>query len=244
MDTAPEELQDIDPVEKLGDFLPLDVQVLDSDSNMVTLGDLFNQGKPIIVNPVYYECPMLCNLVMNGLLKGIKQLDWKLGQDYYILTVSIDPTEGPSLAKANKVNYLKQYDRAEAEKGWFFATADSSSIAKITDAVGFRFKWVEEAQEYAHSAAIIFASPEGKITRYLYGISYESFAIMNALYEAADGKIGNTTEKVLMYCFSYDPDSRSYVPVAFNIMKIGGAIVMVSLGTLLGFLWLKNRATA
>jgi protein SCO1/2 len=103
---------------------------------------------------------------------------------------------------------------------------------------------VEEAQEFAHSAAVIFASPEGIITRYLYGIQYESFAIMNALYEAADGKIGSTTDKVLMYCFSYDPNSRSYVPMAFNIMKLGGLVVMLSLGTLLGVLWFRNRTIA
>lgn len=240
----PDELQDIDPVEQLGDKIPLDLKLLHTDSTVLSLQEVFNQGKPVIVNPVYYECPMLCNLVMNGLLKGIQQLDWKLGKDYYILTISIDHEEGPALAKANKENYLKQYARPGSENGWFFATADSISVARLTESVGFKFKWVEEAQEFAHSAAIIFASPDGIITRYLYGIQYESFAIMNALYEAADGKIGSTTEKVLMYCFSYDPDSRSYVPMAFNIMKLGGLVVMLSLGTLLGVLWFRNRTIA
>jgi protein SCO1/2 len=236
----PTELQDIDPVEKLGDIIPLDLQVLKSDSSIVTLDSIFNRGLPVIINPVYYECPMLCSLVMNGLLKGVQELDWTVGQDYLILTISIDHTEQPSLALANKNNYLKQYARDGAENGWYFATADSSTIKKLTEAIGFRFKWVEESQEFAHSAAIVFASPEAKITRYLYGIQFQSFDIMNALYEAADGKIGSTTDKVLMYCFSYDPSSKSYVPVALNIMKLGGLVIMLFLGTLLGVLWLRK----
>lgn len=236
----PSELRDIDPVEKLGDILPLDLQILQSDSTQISLASIFDRGLPVIINPVYYECPMLCSLVMNGLLKGVQDLDWTAGEDYLILTISIDHSEGPSLAKANKVNYLKQYARTPANNGWYFATTDSTTIKKLTDSVGFRFKWIEESQEFAHSAAIVFASPEAKITRYLYGIQFQSFDIMNALYEAADGQIGSTTDKVLMYCFSYDPSSKSYVPVALNIMKLGGVVIMLFLGTLLGVLWFRK----
>lgn len=241
LEQPPEELRDIDPIEHLGDTLDLALQITLSDSTTIPLSEIFNQGLPVIVNPVYFECPMLCSLVMNGMLNALKQLDWNIGEDFLVLSVSIDHTEGPSLAKANKENYLKQYGRDGSNNGWYFATADSSTIQALTKAVGFRFKWVEESKEFAHSAALIFASPKGVITRYLYGIKFESFSVMNALYEAADGKIGNTTDRVLMYCFSYDPNSNSYVPVAFNIMKVGGLIIMISLGTLLSVLWLRNK---
>jgi protein SCO1/2 len=241
LDKPPEELRDIEPIEHLGDTLDLSLRITLSDSTTVPLSYIFDQGLPVILNPVYFECPMLCSLVMNGMLNALRELDWNIGEDFLVLSVSIDHTEGPSLAKVNKSNYMKQYSRDSAEKGWYFATADSLTISKLTNSIGFRFKWVEASQEYAHSAALIFASPTAVLTRYLYGIKFESFSIMNALYEAADGKIGTTTDRVLMYCFSYDPNSNSYVPVAFNIMKIGGLIIMISLGTLLSVLWLRNK---
>lgn len=241
LNQPPEELRDIDPIEHLGDTLDLSLQITLADSTAIPLSTIFDRGLPVIVNPVYFECPMLCSLVMNGMLNALKELDWNIGEDFLVLSLSIDHTEGPSLANANKINYTKQYSRDNADNGWYFATADSITIKKITEAVGFKFKWVEASQEFAHSAAIIFASPKGVITRYLYGIKFESFSVMNALYEAADGKIGTTTDRVLMYCFSYDPNSNSYVPVALNIMKVGGLIIMISLGTLLSVLWLRNK---
>lgn len=236
----PDALQNLGVDEHLGEFIPLDAKFATSTGDSVVLGDLLEEGKPVLLNPLYYECPMLCGLVLDGTINVIEELQWKPGKDFIVISISIDPEEDAELAARSKENYLSQMDSV-TKSGWYFLTGEKSQIDKVVEAVGFRYKEIEGTGEFAHSAAIMLLSPEGKITRYLYGVSYDEFNVRSALYEAADGKIGSTIDKVVMYCYQYDPDSGSYVPVAINIMKLGGLATLIILGIFLGSLWLREK---
>lgn len=236
----PDALQNLGVDEHLGEFVPLDAKFATSTGDSVVLGDLLEEGKPVLLNPLYYECPMLCGLVLDGTINVIEDLEWKPGKDFIVVSISIDPEEDAELAARSKQNYLSQMDSV-TKSGWYFLTGEKSQIDKVVEAVGFRYKEIEGTGEFAHSAAIMLLSPDGKITRYLYGVSYDEFNVRSALYEAADGKIGSTIDKVVMYCYQYDPDSGSYVPVAINIMKLGGLATLIILGIFLGSLWLREK---
>lgn len=237
----PEKLQQAGVDEQLGSIIPGEITFKDSNGATITVAEIFEGDKPVLVNPVYYECPMLCSLVLNGVLEGAQNVAWSPGKDYKILTFSIDDEETPELAARNKSNYLSNLDRPGADEGWYFLTGDSTSIHTLAEAIGFNFAYDPKSDEYAHAAAIVFASPERKITRYLYGIEYSELNMKNALYEAADGKIGNPLDQIVMYCYQYDPDSRSYVPVAWNIMQIGGLATFLILAIFLGLFWLREK---
>ena len=239
--SKPDAVEEVSIEEKLGDFIPSDITLKDSKGNSVTMDDLLRGDKPVIINPVYYECPMLCGLVLNGLLEGMKELAWSPGKDYNVLTLSIDPNEGVDLASQNKKNYVKNLGKNGASDGWFFLTGDSTNIRRLTKAIGFNFTYVPEKDQYAHAAGIALASPSGKITRYLYGIDFKEIDLKNALYEAANGNIGNTLDKLVMYCYQYNPNSNSYAPVAINVMKIGGLATFLFLGIFLSFFWYNEK---
>ena len=239
--TQPEALQGVGIDEHLGEFIPLDAKFATTSGDSVTIGSLLKEGKPIILNPLYFECPMLCGLVIDGVLNVADDLAWSIGEEYQIISISIDPNEDHLLAKEYKEKYTSRLNKSFAQDGWTFLTGNKKEIDKIIDAVGFKYNEVEGTGEFAHSAAIIMLSPDGKITRYLYGIQYNEFDVRNALYESADGKIGSTLEKVLLYCYQYDPDSNSYAPVAINIMKIGGLATLIILGIFLGLLWIREK---
>ena len=237
----PEALQGVGIDEHLGDYIPLNARFATSQGDTVTIGSLLEDGKPVILNPMYLECPMLCGLVLDGVLNVAGQLAWQPGKDYQIISISIDPEETHQLAAEYRTKYLSRLNKNIPDNGWYFLTGEKKEIDKIIDAVGFQYNEVAGTGEFAHSAAIIMLSPKGKITRYLYGIQYNEFDVRNALYESADGQIGSTLEKVLMYCYQYDPDSNSYVPLAVNIMKIGGLATLIILGIFLGLFWLREK---
>ncbi|MCC5925113.1 MAG: SCO family protein [Bacteroidetes bacterium] len=239
--TPPAELNEIGIEERLGDRIPGDISFFNEQGEVVTMSDLLSNGKPLIVTPIYFECPMLCNLILNGVTYGLRDLNWQIGDQFEVVTFSIDPDETPELARENKESYLRLLGKPEAADGWHFLTADEENITRMTDALGFNFKWSDEAQEFLHGSAIMFVSPQGVITRYLYGIDYSELSLRNALFDAADGRIGATFERVLLYCFTFDPNSRSYVPNAMRIMKVGGLITMTFLGIFLGLLWFRKK---
>ncbi|MDX1671697.1 MAG: SCO family protein, partial [Balneolaceae bacterium] len=246
--SKPDNLQDVGIEERLGEKLPMHLKFADSSGDSLTIGELFNSDKPVLLNPVYYECPMLCTMVIDAVYTGVRQLKWKPGDDYTIITFSIDPDEDHQLASATKKEILNKLGQPGAEEGWHFLTGKPESIRQLTDAAGFNYQKIDQRgefrkSEYAHAAAIMFLSPDASLTRYLYGIKFDEFNMRNALYEAADGKIGNTVDQVLMYCYQYDPDSNSYVPVAWRIMQVGGLVTFLILGIFLGFLWLKEKDT-
>jgi protein SCO1 len=239
----PPELRDIGIEERLGERVPLDITFTNESGQQVTLEDFFQSGKPVIITPIYYECPMLCNLILNGLTDGMKTLSWQPGNQFEVITFSIDPNEGHELAAMKKEGYIKLLDKPNAAYGWHFLTTDQQNIDRLTDALGFKFRWSDQAQEFLHGSAIMFISPNGQITRYLYGIDYPQISLRNALFDAAEGKIGTVIDKVVLYCYTYDPDSRSYVASAVNIMKLGGLVTLMGLSIFLGLLWFRKNTS-
>jgi len=234
-------LDEIGVDEKLGDVIPLDTRFTDSFGRNVTIGELMEEGKPVLLNPLYYDCPMLCNLVVEAVYKGVEDLRWSPGRDYTIISFSIDPEEDHEMAARSRDRYLAALGRPGAENGWHFLTGEEDQIRRLADAVGFKYTKDERTGEYLHSASIVFLSPDGTVTRYLHGIQFTEFNLRNALYEAADGRIGSAMDQAILYCFTYDPASESYVPVALNIMKLGGLATLIILGIFLGLFWFGKK---
>ena len=237
----PEELRGIDVIEHLGDTIPMDLTFTGDDGQPVELGDYFNQGRPVIVILGYYTCPMLCNLVMNGVSEAVKEISWLPGQEFQIVSVSIDPTETEVVASAKKKNYIKDIGKPGIENGWAFLTGEESQSKALADAVGFKYYWDEDEKQYAHAAVLVVMTETGKISRYLYGISYPKLDFKLALMEASEGKVGNTIDKLILYCYHYDPDAGSYTLFAANLMRLGGGLTLAFLVILIGSLWLKGR---
>ena len=241
--SRPAVLEQIGVDEKLGEQIPLDLLFYTSDGEEVLLGDLIQDGKPVLLNPLYYECPILCGLVLDAVFNVVKELSWSPGNQYTIISFSIDPNETPEMAANSKEQYLTALNREGAEDGWHFLTGPQESIEKLTDAIGFRYMYDEQTGEYLHLASIMMISPEGTITRYLYGAVFREFDLRNALFEAAEGTIGSTIDRILFYCFTYDPSSQSYVPVAMNIMKLGGLATVIFLGIFLSVFWRREKGS-
>lgn len=235
------ELAGIDVEEHLGDTIPLDLAFIDDRGRAVRLGDYFGQGRPVALILGYYECPMLCNLVFNGVTEAIPQLGLQMGRDYRLINVSIDPGETPDLAAAKKANYLRQLGGEVDEAGWVFLTGDSASSASLADALGFRYYYAEDRDEYAHPAVVHILSDAGVISRYLYGVKYQPRDMRLALLDASEGRIGSTLDRIILYCFHYDPAAGGYVLMARNTMIVGGALTVVLLGAFLAALWARER---
>ncbi len=237
----PKELENVGVTEKLGEYVSGDILLYNEYGEEVALEQYLNNGRPLILAMVYYECPMLCNLILQGLKKGVSELAWQPGREYDILTVSISPDETPELAMSNKENYIESLGNPDAADGWHFMTGREEEVRQLGDQVGFYYQWNEETQEYMHGSTLIFLSEEGKVSRYLNGIDYPELMLRNALYDAANGRIGSTIDRVVLYCFQYDSASGSYVPVAINIMKLGGIATLLLLGSFLGFFLYRER---
>jgi protein SCO1 len=237
----PDELSDVGITEKTGSYIPGDVVLTNELGEQVQLSEYLNKGRPFILNLVYYECPSMCNFIMNSLTDVMKELRWVAGKEFEVLTVSMAYNETWELARDNKIAYTGFLNREGADEGWHFLVGEKDEVKRLTDSVGFYYKWDEKTREYLHASALIFLDPEGKVSRYLYGIKYDELDIRNALYDAANGRIGTTAERVLLYCYTFDPDSGTYVPYAVNIMKIGGALTLLGLGLFLGIFWIRER---
>ena len=206
--------------EKLNNYVPLDAYLFNIEGDTVYLRDIYD--KPTILNFVYYRCPGICSPLMDGLAEVIDKSDLVIGEDYQAITISFDPRESAMLAERKKNNYQNLMEKKEqAEKGWTFYTADSANIAKLTDAVGFRYKAV--GNDFIHSATLVVTSPEGKITRYMNGIYFLPFELKMSIIDANEGKAGPTINKVLQYCYSFDPEGQEYV---LNITKITGTLMV------------------
>ncbi len=237
----PEELRDIDVEEHLNEFIPLDLQFTADDGSAVKLGKYFIEDRPVILIMGYYSCPMLCNLIMNGVSEGVRQLAWLPGKEFQIVSVSIDPVETELLASAKKGNYIKTIGKPGIDKGWDFLTGPEERSRALADAVGFKYYFDEDQDMYAHPAVLVVLTGDGRISRYLYGIEYNERDLRLALVEASEGRIGSTLDKIILYCYHYDPDAGSYVIFAENIMRLGGLITLILLAILLISLWLKER---
>ncbi|MFU8811529.1 MAG: SCO family protein [Balneolaceae bacterium] len=239
----PAELDNVGVDEKLGETIPLHLEFTTSDGETVTLQELMDGDKPVLLTPMYYNCPVLCGLVLEAVYNVVEDLVWSPGKEYTIISFSIDPTETTQLAASTKKAYAGTLNRESANQGWHFLTGTEESIKELTQALGFHYRYDQSTGEYNHLSSIMLLSPDGVITRYLYGIQYNEFDLRNALSEAAEGRIGSTIDRIILYCFTYDPSSQSYVPVAMNIMKLGGLATVLILGIFLAFMWMRGKGT-
>jgi protein SCO1/2 len=237
---VPPQLENVGVEEHLEAQLPLDLEFVDSRGETVRLGSYFDGDRPIILTLNYYRCPMLCGLQLNGVVDGLKELKWSLGDEFDMVTISIDPLETPTLARQKKQNYLAYYGRQGAAEGWHFLTGRASNIERLAETVGFSFQYDEERGEYAHSAVIFVVTPDGRVARYLYGIEYPARDLRLALLEASEGRIGGAIDHVILYCYHYDPTGRRYAPVAMNIMRVGGGATALLLGFSLAAFWARD----
>lgn len=227
--------------ERLGETLPLDVTLRDETGASVTLRQLMRPDRPLLLNFVYYDCPMLCSILLDGMTNALRQMEWTPGDQFDVATVSFSVGEGADLAARAKEKFATRLGRPAAADGWHFLTGDSTAIGALTQAAGFQFKWVAEQQQYVHPATILFVSPQGVITRYLHGIQFEPRDVRRALVEASSGKIGTPLDQAVLFCFKYDPDQGSYVLYAANLMKLGGLLTLVVLGGALFILWRREN---
>jgi protein SCO1 len=227
--------------EQLGSHIPTDLVFRNEAGQEVRIGSYLKGEKPVLLNFVYHNCPMLCSLVLDGLTQTLKKMEWTPGEQFEVLTVSFASTEGPDLAARSKERYLGELGRPAAASGWHFLTGTEENIQALARSVGFQFRWIEEQQEYAHPAALIFLSGGGKITRYVYGMDFPARDVRAALVEASEGKVGSPMDQVFLYCFRYDHEANSYVLHATNLMKAGGALTLLALGSVLFVFWRRER---
>lgn len=225
-DGLPPQLENIGVDQRLGERVPLDAQFFDESGARVRLGDFTADG-PILLALVYYDCPMLCNMVLDGMAKAVMPITLEQGSDYRIVAVSFASEETPELAARAKEHLFERY-RAERQ-GWHFLTGEPESITRLAESVGFRYRYLEENGEYAHSAAIAVVTPEGRISRYFYGIDYPPRDVRLALVEAAEERIGSLADQVLLYCFRYDPATGQYTFAVWAVMRAAGALTAIAL---------------
>jgi protein SCO1 len=241
IEPVPKALERVGIAEKLDSPLPLQLPFKDERGRDVTLGSYFKGNRPVVLTLNYYRCPMLCTLELNGLVQGLKGLAWTPGDEFQIVTVSIDPRELPPLAAAKKATYLDDLGRPDAEAGWHFLTGPPASIEALARSVGFSYEYDKETDQYGHAAVIMLATPDGRLSRYLYGVQFDSPTLKLALLEASKGRIGSALDRFILYCYHYDSNQGRYAVAAVAIMRLGGAITVLILGSVLGGFWLRER---
>jgi protein SCO1/2 len=214
----------------------MDLGFTDEDGKPVTLKDYFDGSAPVILTMNYSNCPMLCSLQLTALVEGLKKVDWTIGKDYRIVTVSYDPTETQELAHRTKARYMAQYARPGSEGGWHFLHGSETNVKAMARALGITYHYNEARKEYVHPATVILSTPSGKIDRYLYGLDYPEKTLRLSLVESSEGKIGTTVDQLILFCFHYDANEGRYAPVARNIMRAGGGATVFLLASFLTIL--------
>lgn len=237
---GPEILRDVGFDQKLNEQVPLDLVFRDENGAPSQLKEYFGK-RPVIMVLVYYECPNLCPLILDSLVRNLKALSFDVGKQFNVLTVSIDPGEGPELAKAKKEEYLKRYGRPGAEEGWDFLTGDEASIRQLTQAVGFRYTYDAKKDQYAHLAGIVILTPQGTVARYFYGIEYAPRDLRLGLVEASEGKIGSPVDQLLLFCYEYDPATGQYSLIVMNVLRLAGLVTVLSLGAFMCVMLRRER---
>ena len=224
----PAALQRVAFEQRLNEQLPLDLPFKDENGVPVKLGDYFGR-KPVVLAFVYYECPMLCTQVLNGLESALRVINESVGREFDVVTVSFDPRETPVLAAGKKQAYLDRYKRPSAAQGWHFLTGEQASIDALTKAAGFSFYWDDSTKQFAHASGIVVATPAGKLARYFFGIDYSSRDLKFALIEASNEKIGTLAERLLLYCYHYDPATGNYGFMVMRAVRLAGAVTLAAL---------------
>jgi protein SCO1/2 len=233
----PAQLVGVGIEEHLGRAIDLDLTFNDENGQVVKLRDFFNKGRPVLLDLVYYNCPQLCTLILNRQVEIMKQMTWTPGKEYEIVSISIDPRETPEIASQKKATYLASYGKPAP--GWHFLTDRDDNAKRLAELIGYHYRWDPRIQQYAHLAGIMILTPEGKMARYLYGINYRALDLRFGLAEAAESRSTSTIDKVLLFCYHYDPVENKYVLFATNFMKAGGVLTVLILG---GFLYRMIRA--
>ncbi|HXN71728.1 MAG TPA: SCO family protein [Candidatus Acidoferrales bacterium] len=236
----PSLLKEVGIDQKLNQSIPLNLVFRDEHGKTVQLGDYFGQ-KPVILSMVYYNCPMLCTQVLNGIESSLKLIPMDIGKQFNVVTVSIDPTERPVLADAKQALYTGLYGRPGAAEGWHFLTGDEPQIRQLANALGFRYAYDPDSKQFAHASAIMLLTPEGKISRYFYGIQFPSRDLRLGLVEASEGKIGTPVDQVLLFCYHYDPSTGKYGLLISRLIQTAGAVTVLAIATLILVLYKKEH---
>ena len=240
LEDQPEPLEGVGITERLNEALPLDLTFRDEEGREVALGTYFGNGRPVVLNLVYFDCPMLCNVFLDGFTATLQDLEWTPGTEFEIVTISFDPRDTPEGAAAKRKHYLEAYGRPEAEAGWHFLVGSEENTRAVAKAVGFGYRWLEDRSEFAHSAALFLATPDGRLSRYLYGVAFDPQTLRLSLVEASEGNIGSTVDQVLLFCFAYDHTAGRYGPAAMNLMRAFGALCVIALGLFLASTWRRE----
>jgi protein SCO1/2 len=236
----PELLKDVSLDQKLGDSIPLDLTFRDEHGQPVVLRSFFG-SKPVILTLVYYTCPMLCTQVLNAVSRSAKQISLNMGDDYEIVSVSIDPSDRPVVADAKHALYAGMYERPGAATGWHFLTGDEAEIKKLAAAVGFRYAYDSASKQFAHPSGIMVLTPDGRLARYFYGINYPARDLRLGLVEASAGKIGTPVDQILLYCYHYDPMTGKYGLLISHVVQISGVATVLALGIFVAILFRYER---
>ncbi len=236
--SKPDALEGVGVTEHPNAQIPLELEFTDSGGRQVKLGELFDGTRPVILTMNYSNCPKLCSVQLNGLVTAMKKMPWNLGQEYQVITVSIDPLETADRASLTKQKYLGDYGRPGSAAGWHFLVGREENIKKVAETVGFGYRYV--GNQYVHAAVLIICTPEGRVSRYIYRVEYDPQTLRLSLYEAGQGRVGSSMDQVLLFCFHYDPASGRYGMAAFNLMRAGGALTLVILGGMLSVYWLRE----
>lgn len=238
----PTALKDVAVVQRLNEQTPLDAVFRDENGNQVHFGDYFKDGKPVVLALVYYECPMLCNQILNDITGSLKAISrFSIGKEFTFVTVSFDARETPELAAKKKATYVARYDREGAAAGWHFLTGDEANIRRLADSVGFGYHWDEPTQQFAHASAFMLLTPKGKVSRYYYGLEYNPNDVKLGLIEASENKIGSLVDQLPLYCFHYDPATGKYGLYVMGIIRIAGILMI---GMMVGMFFVMRRRRA
>lgn len=239
----PPALQNVGIEQKLDSQLPLDAEFKDENGKTVKLGEYFNKGRPVVLAFVYFECPMLCNEVLNGLTGSLKGISFDAGKEFDVVAISFDTRENDKadLAKNKKASYLARYERPGAENGWHFLTGTQSEIDKATQAAGFNYVFDVQSEQFAHAGGIMVVTPQGKLARYFYGIDYAPRDLKFGIMESAEGRIGNPAEQLYLYCFHYDPSTGKYGLTILRVMRLAALATILGLGGMLFVFWRRNK---
>ena len=237
----PEAVRNVGLDQRLNEQLPLDIEFRNEEGRLVTLREFF-RDKPVVLSLVYHECPMLCNEVLEGMLRAFRVLRFDVGKEFEVLTVSFNPREDAPLSKSAKESYIRRYKRPGASEGWHFLTGDQTSIDRLTKAVGFRYRYDAQKNQYAHAGGIMVLTPQGRLSRYFYGIEFAPKDLRLGLIEASQNKIGSIVDQVLLFCYHYDPVTGKYGLVILTTMRIIGVFFVLGLAAYVIVMLRRERA--
>jgi protein SCO1 len=238
--TAPPQLKDVTFKQKLNEKLPLDAMFKDETGRSVALGDYFGH-RPVVLAFVYYSCPMLCTQVMNGISSALTVLSFKAGEDFDVVLVSFDPRDTAAVAAEKKQAHLQYWSAEKTAGAWHFLTGDEATIKRVTSAAGFNYRWDEATKQFAHVSGVLVVNPDGRLSRYFYGVEYSPKDLRLALVESGQGHVGSAIDELLLYCYHYDPESGRYGVIVMNLIRLGGVLTMLAMGS---FIVLMRRRDA